>query len=169
MLLRTYNGKTDFESIKEWVQDERTHSLWCANRFRFPLERENFETVLQKNAEEWGSRPWMITDDRGTPIGFCAYNINVSERSAFLTFIILDKKLRGQGCGTRMMQFLSDYLLGITGISSVRLYVFDANKAAVSCYRKAGFIPEGIEKNAFLFHGEPWGRCGMTKYENPVH
>lgn len=51
----------------------------------------------------------------------------------------------------------------ITGVSELRINVFDVNGAAAGCYRKAGFYEESREKDVFTFQGEVWGRCHMIK------
>ena len=47
MRLRPYIPEKDFEMIKDWITDPRTHALWCANRFDYPLCEKNFEEVLR--------------------------------------------------------------------------------------------------------------------------
>ena len=48
MRLRPYIPETDFEIIRNWIADPRSHALWCANRFAYPLSRENFDSVLEE-------------------------------------------------------------------------------------------------------------------------
>ena len=45
MKLREYLPSKDFDNIKSWIDDERTHAMWCADRFEYPLEKENFEAL----------------------------------------------------------------------------------------------------------------------------
>ncbi len=49
MRLRPYNAEFDFDRIKGWINDERSHAMWCGNRFNFPIERENFDAVLREH------------------------------------------------------------------------------------------------------------------------
>ena len=46
MKLIEVNLDRDFDVIKNWVTDERTHAMWCANYFQYPLEKEDFANVL---------------------------------------------------------------------------------------------------------------------------
>lgn len=163
MRLRGYIEEIDFPLVQKWVEEERVHALWCAGRFGYPLDRDNFREVLTKNAEEWQDCPYIVTEDDGRQIGFFTYNINTEENYGFLKFIVLDGNLRGQGYGTRMIQFVSRFAFEITGVSQLRLNVFDVNGAAAGCYRKAGFYEESREKDVFAFQGEVWGRCHMIK------
>ena len=40
MQIRTFNLTEDFDVIKTWITDERTHMMWCANLITYPLEKE---------------------------------------------------------------------------------------------------------------------------------
>ena len=37
MRLRRFHPGEDFETLARWDGDRRTHALWCANRFGYPL------------------------------------------------------------------------------------------------------------------------------------
>lgn len=163
MRLRGYIEEIDFPLLAEWTGEEKTHTLWCAGRFDYPLNRDNFRELLRKNGAEWQDCPYTVTEDDGRPIGFFTYNVNTEDNYGFLKFIILDENLRGQGYGTRMIQLISRFAFEITGVSELRLNVFDVNGAAAGCYRKAEFYEESREKDAFTFQGESWGRIHMVK------
>jgi len=125
------------------------------------LQKDNFGAVLKKNAVEWKDSFYVVTGEDDKPIGFFGYNINTAENYGFLKFVILDSALRGYGIGAEMVDFICKFALEMTGVKSIRLNVFDVNKAAMRCYEKAGFLVENMEKDAFSFHDELWGRCGM--------
>ncbi|MCM1192077.1 MAG: GNAT family N-acetyltransferase [Butyrivibrio sp.] len=163
MRLRGYIEGIDFPLVQKWTGEERVHALWCAGRFAYPLDRDDFREMLKKSGAQWQDCPYMVTEDDGRPIGFFTYNVNAEENYGFLKFIVLDGSLRGQGYGTRMLQLISRFAFEITGVSELRISVFDVNKAAVGCYRKAGFCEAGREENAFTFQGESWGRIHMKK------
>lgn len=46
MHLRPYNEQTDFVYIAKWVQDERSHALWCANLLPYPLSMNGLRNYL---------------------------------------------------------------------------------------------------------------------------
>ena len=43
MRIRPYIACKDYDEIKNWISDERTHAMWCANLIHFPIEKDNFE------------------------------------------------------------------------------------------------------------------------------
>ena len=46
MRLRPFIACSDFDVIKNWILDERTHAMWCANLIAYPIEKENFDSVM---------------------------------------------------------------------------------------------------------------------------
>lgn len=76
MKLREYLPSKDFDNIKSWIDDERTHAMWCAGRFEYPLEKENFEAVLEDMHSKWGDTPFIASLDDGNNAGFFCYSLN---------------------------------------------------------------------------------------------
>ncbi|MDO4299700.1 MAG: GNAT family protein [Lachnospiraceae bacterium] len=162
MKLRPYRQETDFKFIKEWISDERTHALWCANLIPYPLTSEHMEAILRKDEMEYGGHPFTAADDNDRPVGFFTLSVNQNEQDAFLKFVIIDQSLRGKGYGTKMLKLILDYAFQNVDVTSVRLNVFDVNTAARKCYSKAGFTEQRLQPDTFRFQEELWGRCSMT-------
>lgn len=163
MKIRTYESEKDYNYISSWIKDERIHNLWCAARFEFPLNKDNFNSVLDAHFIDYGDKAYTVTDDNGSIIGFFVCNLNKTDNSAFLKFVILNHTMRGKGLGTKMLQNIADYFSSEKNAAQLRLVVFDVNLSARKCYEKAGFIIESEEHNAFEFKDENWGRIIMIK------
>jgi len=163
MHIRPYTGETDYTAVSNWITDRRSHFLWCAGRFDYPLSQENFYSVISRHAEEYGDVACKVVDEEGLPTGFFVYNINGESKAAFLKFVVLNNALRGKGLGRRMMSFIADYLFAEKNALSVGLVVFDVNTAARRCYENAGFVLVSEESDAFTYENEKWGRCRMAK------
>ena len=54
MNLRAYSAEKDFSIIKDWIIDERTHAMWCANKTSFPIQKESFEGMMADLADKFG-------------------------------------------------------------------------------------------------------------------
>ena len=54
MRLRPFNACSDFGVIKNWILDERTHAMWCANLIPYPITLDGFTQVLEKDKNDWG-------------------------------------------------------------------------------------------------------------------
>lgn len=167
MRIRPYIESKDYEFLAEWITDEKTHALWCANLIPYPITRENLRSILEKSAAEWTDSAYVATEDNGKVIGFFCYSVNTYDNSGFLKFIVVDSGLRGKGHGKEMLQLALRYAFQITGVESVKLNVFEENTLAKRCYEKAGFVERHVEKDTFLYKGELWSRCSMavTKLE----
>lgn len=175
MQLRLYNEQTDFTYISKWIQDERTHALWCANLFPYPVTQAGLRSFLDGQNIWWHSESshaaspdekkydaaYVYADEHDQPLGFFVYTVNAQDRSGFLRFIMVDNSLRGKGYGTGMLRELQRFAYEKTGVNSIRLIVFDVNIAARKCYEKAGFTAMKSAPDAFSYQDEMWGRCMM--------
>ncbi len=164
MNLRQYIPSKDFDEIKNWIDDERIHAMWCAGRFEYPLEQENFEVVLKFMASQWGDTPFVVSRDDGTAAGFFCYSLNEETKEGMLKFIIVNPELRGKGVANEMLDLVSNYAFEKTGAEAVHLNVFTTNIRAKKCYQKAGFTERNVTENAFSYKDESWGRCNMIKH-----
>lgn len=162
MRLRPYIASKDFEIIKTWISDERSQALWCANWFQFPLEKENFETVLKDVAERFGDTPFVATSEDGILIGFFSYSLNLDINEGMLKYVIINPEYRGKGFGQEMIRLVVKYAFEITNAQSVQLNVFPENARAKKCYEAVGFQERKIDLNSFSFKEESWGRCNMV-------
>lgn len=166
MKLREYLPSKDFDNIKSWIDDERTHAMWCAGRFEYPLEKENFEAVLEDMHSKWGNTPFIASLDDGNNVGFFCYSLNDETKEGMLKFIVVNSLLRGKGVAKEMLELASQYAFEETGAKALHLNVFSENIRAKKCYQKAGFTERSVTENAFSYKDESWGRCNMFKMLN---
>ncbi|WP_242830373.1 GNAT family N-acetyltransferase [Butyrivibrio sp. AE3009] len=166
MKLREYLPSKDFDNIKSWIDDERTHAMWCAGRFEYPLEKENFEAVLEDMHSKWGDTPFIASLDDGNNVGFFCYSLNDETKEGMLKFIVVNSLLRGKGVAKEMLELASQYAFEETGAKALHLNVFSENIRAKKCYQKAGFTEWSVTENAFSYKDESWGRCNMFKMLN---
>ena len=175
MHLRIYNEQTDFTYIAGWIQDERTHALWCANLLSYPLSKDGLhnylkeqnlqfcaqsgEDELSKAKEHDGA--YVYVDEHDRPAGFFVFTVNEQDKSGFLRFIMVDNAARGQGLGSQMLGQLLQFVYENAGVAAVRLIVFDVNAPAMNCYRKLGFAFTDNAPTDFHYQNETWKRSMM--------
>lgn len=162
MRLRPFILCCDFNEIKYWISDERTHAMWCANRIKYPIEKENFDNVMLDEAAMFGASPYVATTDDGKVVGFFCYSVNLSTNEGMLKFIMVNPSQRGKGSGKAMLQLAIEYAFNITKVDAVQLNVFPENIRAQKCYESVGFVERKTDVNAFSFKDESWGRCNMV-------
>ena len=160
--LRAYNPDKDFDTIKYWISDERTHALWCANRTEFPLERSSFDDLLEDVSVRCGDAPYVVTDENDKPIGFFCFSLNNDTNEGMLKFVMVDPDKRGIGLGKEMVCRAVRYAFDVTKADSVQLMVFTENNRAKKCYESVGFRERHTDPDAFRYMDESWGRCNMV-------
>ena len=163
MRLRPYLHCRDFDIIKNWITDERTHALWCAGRFPYPLEYESFRQSLDELAMRNGDAPFIATDNDGKPVGFFCLSMDCATSEAMPKFVMIDSSLRGQRYGRMMITQVLRYAFILSEADAVILNVFSVNEPAKKCYLGAGFEVRSETPDAFRFKDESWGRCNMIK------
>ena len=166
MRIRAYQA-ADFPAVKAWETDARTHALWCAGRFPYPLAEDDFATVLADHAAKHGDKAYIAETENGGPAGFFCMSKKAETGIVMLRFVIISPQMRGRGYGREMLRLAADYAFDVLHADAVRLVVFTANAAAKACYLRAGFTEQHTEDNAFSFGGETWGRCVMIQ-NNPA-
>ncbi len=162
MRLRPYIPSMDFETIRSWCTDTRTHAMWCANLIPFPLEQQSFAAALQEIAARTGDTPFVATSTDGKVIGFFCYSADLKTNEGMLKFVMVDPAQRGRGIGQMMLRLALTYAFSITKVSAVQLNVFTENERARRCYERVGFNVRQLYTFAFQFQDEFWGRCNMV-------
>ena len=162
MKLRTFDPDRDFDRIKSWIADARAHALWCANRFQYPLDRDNFTAVLSDMAQKEGDVPFTAAADSENAVGFFCRSSNPALKECRLKFVIVDPECRGKGIAREMLRLAIAGAFEDTGAEAVSLCVFPQNPAAKRCYEKTGFTEERTDCKAFAFGDELWDRCHMA-------
>lgn len=162
MRIRPYISNADFDEIKNWITDERTHALWCARRIGYPLEKENFERFLEEASVQYKETPFVATTDGGELVGFFCYSENPEIKEGMLKFVVTAPRYRNQGYGRQMIALAVKYGFETAKVDAVQLNVFLENTAARRCYLSVGFEERKTAEKAFAFQDETWGRCNMV-------
>ncbi len=109
MRIRPYLNK-DFEVISKWITDERSHALWCANLFPYPLEKKGFDELLMQAEERFNDSPFVATTDEGIVVGFFCFSVNLQTNEGFLKFVVIDDTIRNKGKGRLSLEEIADYV-----------------------------------------------------------
>ena len=162
MKLRKFEIETDFEMMKDWVTDERTHAMWCANLIKYPLSKEHLAEALKEAADRFGDVPYVALSDDDKAVGFFCYTLNNETKEGMLKFVVVDPEARGKGTAREMLSLAVKQAFEDSDVAGVQLNVFPENVRAKKCYEKAGFVERNLTPNAFSYKDEAWGRCNMV-------
>ncbi len=160
MYLRPFEEK-DFEVIKDWISDERGHAMWCADRFHYPLEKNDFLRVLSDMEHRHGDSPYVVTMDDDVPVGFFCYSVNDETKEGMFKFVVVAPDHRGMGIAQEMFRLALSYAFDETKVKAVQLIVFSVNGRAKKFYEKVGFEERITDHKAFVYKDEHWARCNM--------
>ena len=141
--LRPYK-KSDAEYIISWLNNEEIFSLWGGERFgQFPITPDIINDKYFNNngdcEEEDNFYPLTAVDDNG-PVGhFIIRYINGNNRILRFGWVIIDKNIRGQKIGQKMLKLGLIYSFEILNAERVTIGVFENNLPALYCYLSCGF------------------------------
>jgi RimJ/RimL family protein N-acetyltransferase len=144
--------ETDLPVLFEWINNRALVELSSAFAPVSAAEhRRWFEAIRQRHdAHVFAIRRL----DSPAPIGTCQlHDVHPVHRSAELQIRIGDASSRGQGLGTEAVRLLVEYGFGTLRLHRIALHVFATNLAAQRAYEKAGFVREGVLKDAAFVGG----------------
>jgi RimJ/RimL family protein N-acetyltransferase len=153
---------SDAKYLLEWVQEERLFTMWCANKFEYPLTKE--QLMIYKDMYENDEQGWIFSalDESGLPIGHLLMRrANYIDQSLHLGFVIIDENHRGHGYGKEMVELAVKYAFDLLKVKKVTLGVFANNPAAHNCYKSIGFIDQKFYEDFFPYKDEKWGLYDM--------
>ena len=109
--------------------------------FSMPWSREAFLEMIEKEDARY-----YVAEADGEVVGGCGVLMIAGEGD--ITNVVIDKKYRNQGIGTKMLQYLIEdgYQNGLTAFT---LEVRVSNQNAIHVYEKLGFFSEGIRPNFY--------------------
>lgn len=92
---------------------------------------------------------WHI-EFEGHYIGGVRLTINEVDKRARYAIGIQDPTKLGMGLGTEVTMLMLDYVFNKLYLHKIDLRVLEYNTRAINCYKKCGFIIEGIDREGAL-------------------
>lgn len=110
---------------------------------------ENFNKLL--NLEK---KYLSIINEKGVLVGYITF-VEVSDCcNVYSLGITIGKNFWSRGYGEESIRTLLKYLFMSKGAERVELEVLQFNERAIKCYRKCGFVQEGIKRNRKFSDGK---------------
>jgi RimJ/RimL family protein N-acetyltransferase len=138
--------REDIPRLIGWIRSPEDLSAWAGAFFTYPLD----EAILERYQDSGrGERPQRrlfkaLAADSGEAVG----HIELSHIWPYLSgrvsrVLVGDPALRGRGIGTRMVRALVQQAFAEYGFAHLDLGVDAANRRAIACYQRAGFVHVG--------------------------
>ncbi|MBD1383328.1 GNAT family N-acetyltransferase [Metabacillus arenae] len=170
MIELEYFERADFKQLIEWIDSPEFLLQWGGPVFEYPLDGGQLEKYM-KNANHNTSDTLVykvVHKETGKVIGHISLGrIDRRHKSARVGKVLIgDKSVRGQGLGGQMIEEILNIAFGELHLHRVTLGVFDFNEPAIACYENAGFIKEGLFREAYKIGNEYWSTWEMSILEN---
>jgi RimJ/RimL family protein N-acetyltransferase len=159
-------GRSDFSRLIGWVKSPEFLLQWAGPIFNYPLDNAQMEKYINGSEKDFVKRKIfkVIWTDTNEVVGHIELNdIDKKNKSAALCRVLIgEPSLRGKGIGTQMVTRLLTVGFDQLGLHRIDLVVFDFNRAAINCYKKAGFTIEGHLRDARRLGDQYWSLYQMS-------
>lgn len=126
-------------------------SLFLALPVSLPTEQEKIEQYIKSKE---AIVLIIIEKETNQPIGGTAFfRIDYISRAATFYLAILDPTHWSKGYGSEATQLMVDYAFKTLNLNRIQLHVCAENMPAVKIYQKAGFVKEGVLRQAMFRNG----------------
>lgn len=128
------------------------------------LSNAPYKPISESDHQDWFESVRQRTDtvlfgirllETSKLIGSCQlHSISEIHRSSELQIRLGDASERGKGLGTEAVKLLLSFAFNDLNLHRVYLHVFNTNTAAIRSYEKAGFVREGVLRQAAHINGD---------------
>jgi RimJ/RimL family protein N-acetyltransferase len=116
--------------------------------------REELEHEIRRSTEEPALHGRFVIEVEGEPAGTLAFDVeNRRSRIAYLHAIMLHPDYRGRGLATAATRLLVRHVVFELDFHRVQLEVYGFNEPALRHFERAGFVREGVRRQAYWRHG----------------
>ena len=118
-------------------------------------DEEELGEAIRRSEEEPHLYGRFVLEADGERAGVMAFDIaNHRSRIAYLHGIMLDPRFQGRGLATVAARVLVRHLVFDLDYHRVQLEVYGFNERALRHVERAGFVREGVRRQAYWRHGE---------------
>ncbi len=160
---------SDIEQLKQWINTEELLMNWSGRLFSFPLTNESLNWYIQDTNVIDTSDAFIFkaVDEQGNNIGHISLGgISTLNKSARISRVFVSEAGRNKGVCTFMVKEVVKFGFEHLKLHRIGMGVYDTNKAAVTCYEKAGLTIEGINKDIFLYNNQYWSMIELAILDN---
>ena len=169
MIKLEYFTPDDFAELMGWISDETILMNWSGALFSFPLTQSSMEWYVENVNDIKKSEAFIykaINVETGKVVGHISLGgISKKNRAGRISRVLVAPEYQGKGYCRQMVSAVLKIGFEELNLHRICLGVYDFNKAAISCYKKAGLVIEGTNRDCLLFKGNWWSLVEMSILE----
>ncbi|GGN91438.1 GNAT family N-acetyltransferase [Saccharibacillus kuerlensis] len=169
MITLEYFEPADFNQLMEWMEDEAFLLQWSGPQFKYPLTSDQLLDYVHDANDKITSSRFIykaVEEETGQFVGHISLgNVDRYNRSARIGKVLLGRDHRGKGYGRQMINSVLHIGFEEFNLHRISLGVFDFNTSAVNCYEGAGFVREGLIRDARRYQDTYWNLIEMSILE----
>ena len=145
-------GPADVDWLLALLQDEDTEPFLGGQR---ALDTESIRAEVERSEREPERFGRLIIESDGERAGVMGFEERSGvHRIAHLGGLAVHPEFRGRGVADEAARLLQRYLLVELGFHRLQLKCYGFNERAIRHSERVGFVREGVERKAYLRHGE---------------
>ncbi|OWR30165.1 GNAT family N-acetyltransferase [Saccharibacillus sp. O23] len=169
MITLEYFEPADFASLIEWSGDEEFLLQWSGPDFKYPLMIDQLTRYVQDANDRRTSNKFIykaVEQHTNELVGHVSLgNVDRSNRSGRIGKVLLSPNHRGKGYGKQLIDRVLHIGFNEFELHRISLGVFDFNISAIQCYESAGFVREGLLRDARKYKDNYWNLIEMSILE----
>ncbi len=163
--------KDDFAELINWIATEELLTNWAGSLFNFPLTAESLDWYIAETNDLRFSDAFVykaVEISSGKTVGHISLGaISRRNRSGRVSRVLVgDTAARGKGICQQMIKAILKIGFKDLNLHRISLGVYDYNTSALHCYKKAGFILEGTNRDVLWFKKSFWSLIEMSILED---
>lgn len=150
----------DLDRVFTWINDQEVIRFLAG---RYPISMSEEERWLtSRPANDFANTMLAIETKDGVHIGNCGLHDGQPEnRKASLGIMIGDEDYWSNGYGSDAIVTLLRFGFHEMNLNRVWLHVYDFNDRPLACYKKCGFLEEGLLRQNAYQEGRYWDTITM--------
>lgn len=151
ILLREFQQE-DYTALASWMNDFSV-TRYLSTKYWLPQTAGDVSAYLSSLLESTHSAYHFVIADPESKVylgQIDLYEVNWRLRCATLGMVVI---VPGRGYGAEALRIIRRFAFDTLGLERLEMEVHEDNLAALRCYEKAGFLREGVKRNAFFSEG----------------
>lgn len=154
--------RSDFNRLAENIDSPMEMMIWAGPKYMYPLTFEQLEESMSQKSKNYLFS--LFDGDIKQTIGFIEIEIiNEDKRVGSIQSVMIFKDFRGRNYSEELLDLAAKYAFETLKLNRLELKVFSFNKAAISCYKKTGFVEEEIINKIDSKTGKAFQLIAMKK------